>query len=203
MAMMTASLTAPIATQISRPFAATSLRKSGLSARSFVLPRASNTENDSYQKLEAPVRNEVPEGIQVGPDVKDRQTEADDFFKSDAVNPDRQILNSDVGFLEMMRFKGALPEILNSRLAMLGFFWAIIAEQLSGKNVFDQVKSQPVLVATTVVLITVASAIPFYKGVRRSGNSVFTPDAELWNGRLAMLGMVAVLVNTWNRGHIL
>ncbi len=66
---------------------------------------------------------------------------------------------------------------------MLGFFWAIIAEQLSGKNIFDQVKSQPILVATTVVLITVASAIPFYKGVRRSGNSVFTPDAELWNGR--------------------
>ncbi len=32
--------------------------------------------------------------------------QADDFFKSDAVNPDRQILNSDVGFLEMMRFKG-------------------------------------------------------------------------------------------------
>lgn len=33
--------------------------------------------------------------------------QADDFFKSDAVNPDRQILNSDVGFLEMMRFKGS------------------------------------------------------------------------------------------------
>ena len=41
--------------------------------------------------------------------------QADDFFKSDLVNPDRQLLNTDVGFLEMMRFKGALPEILNSR----------------------------------------------------------------------------------------
>ena len=80
---------------------------------------------------------------------------------------------------------GALPEVLNSRLAMLGFFWALIAENITGKNVFEQVKSQPVLIATTVVLITVASAIPFYKGVRRSGNSVFTPDAELWNGRCA------------------
>ncbi len=102
------------------------------------------------QKLEAPVREEFPEGMQVGPDVKDRQTlvssrpsflnntchaslyavidryftlqnscfsrdeelslmllQADDIFKSDAANPDRQILNSDVGFLEMMRFKGA------------------------------------------------------------------------------------------------
>ncbi|EIE25381.1 hypothetical protein COCSUDRAFT_61600 [Coccomyxa subellipsoidea C-169] len=154
-------------------------------------------------KLEAPVREEFPEeGMQVGPDVKDRQTLADDIFKSDAANPDRQILNSDVGFLEMMRFKGALPEVLNSRLAMLGFFWAVIAEQLTGKNLFEQVKSQPLLIVTTVVLITVASAIPFYKGVRRSGNSVFTPDAELWNGRLAMLGIVAVIINTWNRGSI-
>lgn len=202
MAMRTVSMTTPFATQI-RPTAAPRLRKSILPSRSHtVVPKASNTENDSYQKLEAPVREEFPEGMQVGPDVKDRQTLADDIFKSDAANPDRQILNSDVGFLEMMRFKGALPEVLNSRLAMLGFFWAVIAEQLTGKNLFEQVKSQPLLIVTTVVLITVASAIPFYKGVRRSGNSVFTPDAELWNGRLAMLGIVAVIINTWNRGSI-
>lgn len=32
--------------------------------------------------------------------------QADAIFKSDAANPDRQLLNTDVGFLEMMRFKG-------------------------------------------------------------------------------------------------
>ena len=44
--------------------------------------------------------------------------QADEIFKSDAANPDRVALNTDVGFLEMMRFKGALPEVLNSRLAV-------------------------------------------------------------------------------------
>lgn len=78
---------------------------------------------------------------------------------------------------------GALPEVLNCRLAMLGFFWAVIAENVTGKNLFEQVKLQPTLIATVVALITIASAVPFYKGVRRSGNPIFTPDAEIWNGR--------------------
>jgi len=164
--------------------------------------RASSSENDSYQKLEAPVRTEFPEGLQVGPDVADRQTRADEIFKSDAANPDRVILNTDVGFLEMMRFKGALPEVLNSRLAMLGFVWGVVVEHFQNKDLFEQVQSSPVLIAAVIALITVASAVPFYRGVRRSGNPVFTADAELWNGRLAMMAVVIMIINTASRGHI-
>ena len=70
---------------------------------------------------------------------------------------------------------------------MLGFVWAVVAERVQHKDLFAQVQSSPGLIAAVVVLITVASAIPFYKGVKRSGNPIFTADAELWNGRLAMV----------------
>lgn len=48
MAMKTASMTTPCATQI-RPSAATRLRTPILPSRSHIVPKASNTENDSYQ----------------------------------------------------------------------------------------------------------------------------------------------------------
>ncbi len=40
------------------------------------------------------------------------------------------------------------------------------------------------------MLFTVASLIPMVKGVPRKGNSIFTSDAEIINGRLAMLGEI-------------
>lgn len=73
------------------------------------------------------------------------------------------------------------------RLAMLGFVWAVIGEKFQGKDLFEQVASAPNLIVAVVALITVASAVPFYRGVKRSGNPIFTADAELWNGRLAMV----------------
>jgi len=190
------------AVAVGRQSSALAVRPVSVSTRKRFAAARASTENDSYQKLEAPVRTEFPAGVQVGPDVKDRQSEADDIFKSDALNPDRQILGTDVGFLEMMRFKGALPEILNSRLAMLGFVLAVLGERVQHKDLFEQVASQPNIIAAVIALITVASAIPFYRGVRRSGNPIFTADAELWNGRLAMMAMVLAVVNTAVRGHI-
>ena len=76
---------------------------------------------------------------------------------------------------------------LSCRLAMLGFVWAVAGERFQHKDLFEQVASSPNLVAAVIALITVASAIPFYRGVRRSGNAVFTPDGELWAGRTAMV----------------
>ena len=70
---------------------------------------------------------------------------------------------------------------------MLGFVLAVLGERVQHKDLFEQVAAQPNIIAAVITLITVASAIPFYRGVRRSGNPIFTADAELWNGRLAMV----------------
>lgn len=161
--------------------------------------RAEN--KDSYEKLEAPVRPESSP-LNVGPKVSDRQSEADEFLKSDTANPDRALLNSDVGFLDAMRFKGSAPEIINCRLAMLGFVAAVAAERVAGINVFEQVNIAPVPIALTFLTFTIASLVPMYRGVKRSGNGFWTPDAELWNGRAAMIGMVAVVINTYVRGSV-
>ncbi|KAL2652887.1 hypothetical protein R1flu_021015 [Riccia fluitans] len=39
-------------------------------------------------------------------------------------------------------FDGAAPETINGRLAMVGIFWAAIAEKMSGLTVFDQLYTQ-------------------------------------------------------------
>lgn len=73
---------------------------------------------------------------------------------------------------------------------MLGFVWGVVVERFQHKDLFEQVQTSPTLIAAVIALITVASAIPFYRGVRRSGNPIFTADAELWNGRLAMVSLL-------------
>lgn len=78
----------------------------------------------------------------------------------------------------------AAPEVINCRLAMLGFAAAVVVEGLTGKNVIQQAQSEPVPIAVISLIFIVASLIPIVKGVPRRGNSVFTADAELWNGRL-------------------
>nr|P27516.1 RecName: Full=Carotene biosynthesis-related protein CBR, chloroplastic; Flags: Precursor [Dunaliella salina]AAA33279.1 carotenoid binding protein [Dunaliella salina] len=94
---------------------------------------------------------------------------------------------------EVMGFSGA-PEIINGRLAMLGFVAALGAELSTGESVLTQLGDQPTLIALTFVLFSAASLIPAF--ARRKGDAMgpFTPDAEMTNGRFAMIGFAAMLV---------
>lgn len=93
--------------------------------------------------------------------------------------------------LYVMCIVHAVPNMMSLTAAtvmqMLGFVWGVAVERFQNRDLFTQVQSSPALIAAVVALITVASAVPFYKGLRRSGNPIFTADAELWNGRLAMV----------------
>lgn len=71
----------------------------------------------SLQKIEEPVRSTFPEGSDSGAqNFGPSQGEADDFLKSKTANQDTEILGTEVGVADAMRFKGAgtteIPDIL-------------------------------------------------------------------------------------------
>ena len=70
---------------------------------------------------------------------------------------------------------------------MLGFAAAVLVENATGKNVIQQTQSEQLPILAVVVTFIVASLVPIVRGVPRKGNSIFTADAELWNGRLVSL----------------
>ena len=97
---------------------------------------------------------------------------------------------------EAMAFSGSAPEIINGRLAMLGFVAALGAEFASQETVVQQVAEGPkVLIFGTFLLFTIASLIPILKGAKKEALGPFTPAAEMLNGRAAMLGIAFLLLS--------
>lgn len=151
-----------------------------------------NKQVDSYERIEAPVRGSVPDG---GPPVAERREGRDDMFIQTDGAAEKKALGTEVAFPDIMRFNGAGPEVINSRLAMIGCVTAIAAELATHTTVAQQVASAPLLVAGVGILFTVASLITMVKGVPRKGNGIFTSDAEIINGRVAMLGFAGIVLN--------
>lgn len=98
-------------------------------------------------------------------------------------------------FTEAMSFSGQVPERANSRLAMLAFVAAAGAEIFTGAPVAAQLKKSPLLIGGTFLIFMAASVIPILRGEDPNKESgPFTVRAELWNGRLAMMGFIALLL---------
>jgi len=168
------------------------------------IPIKDKGQVDSYQRIEAPVRGgegapgKIPDG---GRPVTERQNELDKMLIQNDQKQEREILGTAVAFPDAMRFKGAAPEVINSRLAMLGFVAAVAAEFATGRPVSQQVAVAPVPIAVTFAIFIVASLIPILKGVPRKGGkdwpfgiAAFTPDAEIVLGRTAMLGFLGLVI---------
>ncbi|KAM3755068.1 hypothetical protein ACB098_02G011800 [Castanea mollissima] len=111
-----------------------------------------------------------------------------------------------INFLELFAFSGAAPERINGRLAMIGFVSAMAVELSSGEDVFAQISNGgiPWFFGTSIVL-TCASLIPMFKGISAESKSegVMTSDAEMWNGRFAMLGLVSLALTEYVKGGTL
>ncbi|MFX6533332.1 chlorophyll a-b binding domain-containing protein [Acinetobacter baumannii] len=109
-------------------------------------------------------------------------------------------------FTDVLAFSGPAPERINGRLAMIGFVAALGAELASGQDLIAQVQNGgiPWFLGTSV-LFSLASLVPLFKGVTVESKSegVMTSDAELWNGRFAMLGLVALAFTEFVKGGAL
>lgn len=101
------------------------------------------------------------------------------------------------------RFAGAIPEVANCRLAMLGVVLALSAEATTGKNVFQQISAAPIPIALTFFTFILATAVPVFRGLPRRGNAIFSSDAEIINGRFAMIGFLGLVISTFYKGSAL
>merc|ERR1739848_335026 len=96
-------------------------------------------------------------------------------------------------FGDAMAFAGSAPETVNGRLAMLGFIAALGAEASSGETVFQQVGDAEPSILFAFIMFAAASLIPILKGVKKEKFAFFSPEAEMLNGRAAMIGFALLL----------
>ncbi|KAK1309847.1 hypothetical protein QJS10_CPA08g00278 [Acorus calamus] len=123
--------------------------------------------------------------------------------RSNLQPPKRRYSNVSTGFFDALSFGGPGPERINGRLAMLGFVSAIAVELASGADVADQLANGGLLwFAGSAALFSVASLVPLLKGVTAQSKSdgVMTSEAEMLNGRFAMLGLVALVFTEYLKG---
>lgn len=91
-------------------------------------------------------------------------------------------------------------ELINGRLAMLGFLWASWHEAQTGEMFLSQVTNAPWAAYAIPLLWVYASMVPIMHGALLEPFGVFTPRAELANGRAAMLGFAGVLALEYHTG---
>uniref|UniRef100_A0A453KW14 Uncharacterized protein n=1 Tax=Aegilops tauschii subsp. strangulata TaxID=200361 RepID=A0A453KW14_AEGTS len=97
---------------------------------------------------------------------------------------------------DALAFSGPAPERINGRLAMVGFVTALAVEAGRGDGLLSQLGSGTgqAWFAYSVAVLSVASLVPLLQGESAEGRAgaIMNANAELWNGRFAMLGLVAL-----------
>lgn len=86
---------------------------------------------------------------------------------------------------------------------MLGFVAAIGVELANGADLAAQLSSGGVpWFLGTSALLTLASLVPLFQGVTAESKSgeIMSADAEIWNGRFAMVGLVALAFTEYVKG---
>ncbi|EEH55104.1 early light induced protein-like 3, chloroplast precursor [Micromonas pusilla CCMP1545] len=90
-------------------------------------------------------------------------------------------------------FVASGPELMNGRLAMIGFVAALGCEIATGETVGQQVAQSPVGVAVVTMLIVGGTLISYCSNTKPPAAGPFNQQKELLNGRAAMVGMASLL----------
>jgi hypothetical protein len=102
---------------------------------------------------------------------------------------------------QALSFSGPGPELVNARLAMVGLLAAVGAEAETGRGALQLLAAPPGAALALAALVAYASLAPILKGVRHEAFGPFSPRAEYWNGRAAMVGWLALLgLEAWQGG---
>ncbi|KAI3961429.1 hypothetical protein MKW92_032499 [Papaver armeniacum] len=120
--------------------------------------------------------------------------------------PPRAAPKMSTKFTDLLAFSGPAPERINGRLAMIGFVTAIGVELAKGTDVAAQLGDGGLpWFLYTCVLLSVASIVPLAQGVSVESKSdgIMSSTAEMWNGRAAMLGLVALVLTEVAKGGAL
>ena len=147
----------------------------------------------------APRRRALVVRAQTKPDMDPtKETNAGTSSPSPAPAPPKPKPKASTEIWDVLAFSGPAPERINGRLAMVGFVAALSVEASRGGGLLSQAGSGSGLAwfATTAAVLSVASLVPLLQGesVQSRPGAVMSADAELWNGRFAMLGLVALAV---------
>ena len=95
--------------------------------------------------------------------------------------------------IEPFNPKTRFAEVLNGRAAMQGVLWGSLNWMMTGENVIQQIEDPLYAIAATGVVTTLALASLFTaENFSTEKIGAFTPEAEIKNGRLAMLGFIAL-----------
>jgi len=89
-------------------------------------------------------------------------------------------------------------ELLNGRMAMIGFTAAVLNEYLTGRSVWQQLNYAPFAYLSAYTLVVLGAVLNRAFGSPSKGIGPFTRTAELWNGRMAMLGYVILSYVEYN-----
>eukprot|EP00245_Coleochaete_scutata_P008554 TRINITY_DN2640_c0_g1_i1.p1 TRINITY_DN2640_c0_g1~~TRINITY_DN2640_c0_g1_i1.p1 ORF type:complete len:190 (+),score=32.70 TRINITY_DN2640_c0_g1_i1:102-671(+) len=108
------------------------------------------------------------------------------------------------GFGDVFAFAGPGPETINGRLAMLGFTSALAVEFAKHSSLTSQL-ADPASVswfALSVAMFSAASLFPMFQGVSSQSKpkGFWSSTAETWNGRAAMLGLIALAITEYVKG---
>ncbi len=77
-----------------------------------------------------------------------------------------------------MKFNGPAPEVINCRLAMIGFLYAASNEASSGKLVLEQIQESPWFPLALSAIFIWASLVPITKGAKRESFGVHLPHCN-------------------------
>lgn len=103
---------------------------------------------------------------------------------------------------QLLCFSGQhlLAELVNIRLAMVGLLLGAVREAQSGETFLAQAQHASVQDVLLVASIIVATMVPVMHSARHEPFGMFTPRAELTNGRAAAIGIICILALEYQTG---